>query len=1303
MRTVQSILEKHPDEKDKIPLGYARQELILDTEGNPIDWKYLEVNQAFENHTGIPVEGLVGKLNSEVMTEPELYKDWLDIFYKSAYNNQDQQIVSWSQPLQKWFEVSIYSSENGHFTTLFRDVTKYEEEKRMYADVLSSISDAVFITDTEGNFKFVCPNVSFIFGFNSEEVEELKNIEYLIGSDYKRKLVNQDHAGKLVENLEQAIVDKSGKIHHLLIDIKSTELFGGGYLFTCRDISERVRETETAKLERNKLKAIINTIPDLVWIKDPEGTYILCNHEFEVFYGATEAEIIGKKDTDFVSKELADFFRKHDLKAMNANKPLKNEETLPYLDGSKTIEAETTKTPFYSAEGELLGVLGVARDITERKESETRLREFVNGTSDAIYSINEKGVIENVNEAASQQTGYKRAELIGQPIWHLSNSISDYEDFSRRFVDLETNKSYFFDSEHTRKDGTIIPVEIGLRVFAIKGINHFYATVRDISKRKSDEKRFGEVIRQAPYGIALVSDDGIPFLVNEALCDMLGYSADELTKMHFKEFTHPDDFEVDLQQYTDLVQGQVDSFSIEKRYLAKNGETVPASLKITAINAPFEEKGKVNLAMVENLTDKKKNEKQLEKYHRFFKIAQDNFCIANQEGEFLELNPQFPKTLGYSYEELKKQIFLDLVHPDDLQSTLDEMKKLNSGEKTIKFRNRYRTKSGDYRYFDWSSTPHDGLYYGVARDVTEEVKVKIDLQDKKDLLDKAQHTAKLGYWTLDISNDILYWSDEIFRIFGEEPQSFKGNVDAFYDFIHPEEREHVRAYFNECVEKQLPYQIVHRIITKEGEIKYVEEKAEITYDSNEKLISALGTVQDITQRHLVETELKLRDQNLEKFFENVNVGIAKNAMDGSFIEINPEFERFTGYTVEELNNMSYWDLTPDKYQEQEEIQLKSLEEKGRYGPYQKEYRIKKGDLIPVLLNGVKIVDANGNEFIWSVVQDISENENDKKRLVQDVEKFKLLLETGKLIAFEVDLKTQEVTTIRDRIKIDSTAFPIEEIRNLADFFKAIKKEQRGSCQYKLDELLKGKIERFSCDFQIKQGTRFFWHQGTLTVLGVDASGDPNKVFITLRNIEEEKNDEKRRLISQEKERLRISRDIHDSIGQLLVGTRLTLKTKKNDLSNLEDIDEMLDLMIKESRLIINNFGISLQDSKNLRDAFDRLQQRMKRVYSGDISLNWTGRKSVDDLKTATHIFRIYQEALSNAIKYSNSPKIDINIQNQNIFKMEVTDLGVGFDFQKISEGFGMENMKERAREMGAKITLKSSLGEGTTVFLTFDD
>ena len=113
----------------------------------------------------------------------------------------------------------------------------------------------------------------------------------------------------------------------------------------------------------------------------------------------------------------------------------------------------------------------------------------------------------------------------------------------------------------------------------------------------------------------------------------------------------------------------------------------------------------------------------------------------------------------------------------------------------------------------------------------------------------------------------------------------------------------------------------------------------------------------------------------EKFGQFVNlapVGIAINRMDdGSFDYVNNEFSRFTGYEVDELNQMDYWQLTPKFYEEQEQEQLESLAKTGRYGPYQKEYIHKIGHTYPVLLSGIKIAKSTGEEFIWSVVQDIS--------------------------------------------------------------------------------------------------------------------------------------------------------------------------------------------------------------------------------------------------------------------------------------------------------------------------------------------
>ena len=121
-------------------------------------------------------------------------------------------------------------------------------------------------------------------------------------------------------------------------------------------------------------RTLIETIPDLVWLKDPDGVFLACNRRFERFYGAKEKDIFGKTDYDFVSKEQADFFRKNDLDAITNGKPTVNEEAVTYISDGHEELLETIKTPMYDSLGNLIGVLGIARDITERKRIERDLR-----------------------------------------------------------------------------------------------------------------------------------------------------------------------------------------------------------------------------------------------------------------------------------------------------------------------------------------------------------------------------------------------------------------------------------------------------------------------------------------------------------------------------------------------------------------------------------------------------------------------------------------------------------------------------------------------------------------------------------------------------------------------------------------------------------------------------------------------------------------------------------------------------------------------------------------------------------------
>lgn len=141
------------------------------------------------------------------------------------------------------------------------------------------------------------------------------------------------------------------------------------------NLSDRKQTEAVLETEHTHLRTLVNTIPDLVWLKDAEGIYLACNPEFERFFGASERDILGKTDYDFMPRELADFFREHERKAIAAGKPSHNEEWITYASDCRRVLLDTTRTPMRMADGRLIGVLGIGHDITAMRQTEQSLKE----------------------------------------------------------------------------------------------------------------------------------------------------------------------------------------------------------------------------------------------------------------------------------------------------------------------------------------------------------------------------------------------------------------------------------------------------------------------------------------------------------------------------------------------------------------------------------------------------------------------------------------------------------------------------------------------------------------------------------------------------------------------------------------------------------------------------------------------------------------------------------------------------------------------------------------------------------------
>jgi PAS domain S-box-containing protein len=255
------------------------------------------------------------------------------------------------------------------------------------------------------------------------------------------------------------------------------------------DITTRKQSELALVRERRILKTLIHSMPCLVWLKDPEGRYLACNARFEALFGASEQQIVGRTDYDFVERELADFFREQDRLAIDAGGPSVNEEDLRFASDGHRELLETIKVPMFDAKGTLIGVLGIGRDITQARQNEEELRKLaraVEQSPESIVITDAEARIDYVNDAFLDATGYRHDEVIGRNPRVLQSGKTPKETYDAMWAALRQGQPWKGEFVNRRKDGSEyfeFAIITPLRQPDGK-ISHYVAVKEDISEKK---------------------------------------------------------------------------------------------------------------------------------------------------------------------------------------------------------------------------------------------------------------------------------------------------------------------------------------------------------------------------------------------------------------------------------------------------------------------------------------------------------------------------------------------------------------------------------------------------------------------------------------------------------------------------------------------------------------------------------------------------------------------------------------------------------------------------------------------------
>jgi diguanylate cyclase (GGDEF)-like protein/PAS domain S-box-containing protein len=371
------------------------------------------------------------------------------------------------------------------------------------------------------------------------------------------------------------------------------------------------------------------------------------------------------------------------------------------------------------------------RDMTLARVSEQRFGPLLEAAPDATIIIRGDGTIDLANAHAERMFGYARHALIGHQVEMLIPQRFHARHVAQRHQFLLRPAQRPMGGGNTRllglrADGKEFPVEISLNPLDMNGENMVVAAIRDITVRQQTEdqlralskelehrvaertveleranKAFRATFEQASVGIVHVAPGGSLLRVNQCLCNMVGYTKEEMNTLSFQDITHPDDIDPDLELVRQLLTGDISSYSLDKRYLHKNGETVWANLNVSLVRdddgAP-----EYFISVVKDITDRKRVEADHRKSKERLELAiaatgLGLFDYAPQTGR-TEWSPEMKHYLGLQPEQrVTYDLFLNGIHPDDRERMHDLLDAAMHGEGGGRFELEVRTIDADKR------------------------------------------------------------------------------------------------------------------------------------------------------------------------------------------------------------------------------------------------------------------------------------------------------------------------------------------------------------------------------------------------------------------------------------------------------------------------------------------------------------------------------------------------------------------------------------------------------------------------------
>ncbi|WP_353572289.1 PAS domain S-box protein [Candidatus Albibeggiatoa sp. nov. BB20] len=515
------------------------------------------------------------------------------------------------------------------------------------------------------------------------------------------------------------------------------------------------------------------------------------------------------------------------------------------------------------------------------------------------------------------------------------------------------------------EDGRLVRLEIATDITPVKEAEQ---------QKRLNEMRLQGFFEQSLIGMAVTSLEKGVLQVNDKLCDIWGYSREELLVIDWTKITYPDD----LALFNRLKAGEISGYNLEKRFIRKGGEVIYADIAVSLIKNQENDSDMVIVTLIQDITQRKKIEQALKDSEERFSLAMqganDGLWDWDMVQDTLYFSPRWKSMIGYEDDELINcfDTWQNQLHPDDIETALATITQyLEKKIPNLEFIFRMHHKQGHYvwvlsrGYAIWDTEGKPIRAVGTHVDITERKAFESSLREKEELLKLVINNIPQYIFWKDRQSCFLGCNDSFTKAAGvKSMQDLLGKTD--FD-LHWKDMANKFYDFEQMVmEKDEAQHYIDTYIGTDGELVWVDINKIPLHNSKSEVIGLLGTAEDITERKKAESEL-----HLAKFtMLNSPDGVEWIAPDSSLLYVNNTECDDLGYSRDELLNMGIMEIDPNFPSSEAWDDIWHMAKTEGGFSIETEHERKDGSIFPVEVRGTYLNYEN-KEFLCTFVRNIT--------------------------------------------------------------------------------------------------------------------------------------------------------------------------------------------------------------------------------------------------------------------------------------------------------------------------------------------